>query len=344
MLKRLFPPPTGLRLMAVFGPGVGFVLGALFALQVLPARPTVPAAAAPPAPRYGLLVMAHGGTPEWNEAVLGAVGSLRADHPVEVAFGMADAGSIQEAVRRLEDSGAGRIGVVRLFISGESWLARTRQILGLDSGAPPHATHADHEGPTAPAAPHGPHAMGFWRVATQASFAVTTEGLSEDPAMGTVLAERAVQLSRDPAREDVLVLAHGPGDDAENERWLRRTDELATSVRRARPFRRVEALTLREDWPEKRREAERRARAFVERARSEGGRALVIPFRVFGFGPYAKVLEGLEYGSDGRGLLPHALVVAWIRRQSEALRAGSFRAPRAYVPEALPANAPTEPR
>lgn len=47
---------------------------------------------------------------------------------------MADAASLQEAVGKLEVRGAKRIGVVRLFVSGESWYERTRQSLGL--GAP----------------------------------------------------------------------------------------------------------------------------------------------------------------------------------------------------------------
>jgi hypothetical protein len=62
--------------------------------------------------------------------------------------------------------------------------------------------------------------------------------------------------------------------------------------------------TLREDWPDKRQAAEVRIRGFVERADREGGRAIVIPFRVQGFGPYTEVLNGLDYVSDGRGLVP----------------------------------------
>ena len=48
---------------------------------------------------FGVLVMAHGGGPEWNQSVLDAVAPLGERHPVEVAFGMADACSIREAAR-----------------------------------------------------------------------------------------------------------------------------------------------------------------------------------------------------------------------------------------------------
>ncbi|MCA1749698.1 MAG: hypothetical protein LC634_09300, partial [Sphingomonadales bacterium] len=133
-------------------------------------------------------------------------------------------------------------------------------------------------------------------------------------------AERARALSSDPARESVLILAHGPGDDAENARWLANMESQSAAVRALAPFRAVQVETLREDWPEERAAAETRIRGFVEAAAREDGRALVIPYRLSGFGPYAEVLEGLTYVSDGRGLLPSDEVANWVRRQAAALR------------------------
>jgi hypothetical protein len=150
------------------------------------------------------------------------------------------------------------------------------------------------------------------------------EGLMRAPEMGEVLAQRARALSRDPATEDVLILAHGPADDDENARWLAQIDARADAVRQARPFRRVQVETLREDWPDEREAAEARVRGFVERAAREGGRAIVIPFRVQGFGPYGCVLEGLDYVADERGLVPNAQVREWVDRQARALEAGDW--------------------
>jgi hypothetical protein len=143
--------------------------------------------------------------------------------------------------------------------------------------------------------------------------------------MSNVLVERARTLSKQPQREDVLILAHGPGDDAENERWLAHLNARAEGVRRALPFRTVRVETLREDWPEKRQDAEQRIRNYVEQA-SKTGRAIVIPFRVQGFGPYAEVLKGLDYASDGRGLVPDAGVTQWIEHQIATLESAEFRA------------------
>ncbi len=139
--------------------------------------------------------------------------------------------------------------------------------------------------------------------------------LARCPPMGDVLAERALSMSDESGRESVLIIAHGPGDDAENEEWLRKLDTLAESVRETGSFRSVEVHTLRQDWEEKRAEAEQRIRGFVE-THSEGqGRVLVIPFRLYGFGPYAEVLEGLPYEANGMGLLPSPWVTDWIIEQ-----------------------------
>lgn len=261
---------------------------------------------------FGVIVMAHGGSNEWNEGVLSAVAPLRENHAIEVAFGMADAASIQDAISKLEDAGVDRIGVVRLFISGDSWYERTRQILGVIEGAPPRPAHdpeAHQDGE------HSGHSMEFWRVDADANFAVSIEGLAEAPEMGAVLADRAATLSTDPEHEDVLILAHGPEDDEEDQRWLQYMEAHAAVIREALPFHGIAVETLREDWPEKRELAEQRIRQYVENSTREGRKVLVLPFRVHGFGPYEDVLDGLDYVADGRGLVPHASVTDWIERQ-----------------------------
>lgn len=113
---------------------------------------------------------------------------------------------------------------------------------------------------------------------------------------------------------------HGTGDDGENDRWLEKMDARAQRLRLEGGFHRVRVATLREDWPEKREPSAAAVRAFVEEASSGGRTALVIPFRVFGFGPYAETLEGLDYRSDGRGLIPHPAVAQWIDEQVLKLR------------------------
>jgi hypothetical protein len=73
---------------------------------------------------------------------------------------------------------------VRLFVSGESWYERTRQILGLAPGAPqrPAADHAhEHH------AQHQQHSMALYRLDTKAAFALSMQGLGEAPASAAPL-------------------------------------------------------------------------------------------------------------------------------------------------------------
>ena len=142
---------------------------------------------------FGVMVMAHGGGEEWNAHLVDAVEPLKANYPVEVAFGMADAGSMEAAVRRLESQGVRQVGVVRVFVSGESWYDRTLQILGLQSGAPSwedrDQTHEGH-------AMYMP--MGFWRVDTELAFHVSVDGLADADEMDEVLTARVRALSSRP--------------------------------------------------------------------------------------------------------------------------------------------------
>lgn len=310
------------------------IIIALLALNLCAGSARAQAAAENPAP-VGILVMAHGGKPDWEAGLLDALKDLRRRATLEVAFGMASAPTLQEAVTRLGERGARRIVVVRLFVSGESFLSETRQILGLAPGAParPKEQVASHGH-----AHHHDHGAGsLWRVESSAEFALSGAGLMDSPQMGKVLAKRAAALSKDPKRESVLILAHGPEDDGENRRWIDRISGLAAEIGRTLPFREVRVETLREDWPEKREEAERRIKGFVARG-SKDGKVLVIPFRVHGFGPYARVLKGLEYVSDGHGLLPDKAVAEWIAEQArEAAKGRGWADP---LPE--PAASPME--
>ena len=256
---------------------------------------------------FGVLVMAHGGSKTWNQGVINAVAPLTKSYKIEIAFGMADATSIQQAVTKLEAQGVTKIAVVRMFISGESWLARTEKILGIKAGAPakPTSNHSAHKG----------HNMAFWQIDSNAQFVISQQGLSEATEMNEILLYRAQQLSENSPQESVLILAHGPADDDENQRWIANINERTSDMKAALNFNRVSVQTLREDWTGKRQAAEQRIRAFVKQANEQNRTAIVVPFRVQGFGPYAEVLEGLEYQANEIGLIPHPNVTKWLAGQ-----------------------------
>lgn len=265
---------------------------------------------------FGVMVMAHGGSDEWNTHLIAAVEPLKARFPIETAFGMADAGSMEAAVRRLESQGVRQVGVVRVFVSGESWYDRTQQILGLQAGAPSWEDRDQSQERHAPTMP-----MGFWKVDTDLTFHVSVEGLADASEMDGVLTTRIRNLSTNPKNEVVAVIAHGPGDDDENQRWIDKITQRTVHARERLDVKDIQVFTLREDWPEKRPIAEEATRKFVGGAKTLGLSPIVVPYRVHGFGPYKNVLRELDYRADGLGLLPHPNVSKWIERQAELLKA-----------------------
>lgn len=266
---------------------------------------------------FGVMVMAHGGSEEWNSHVLEAVEPLRARYPVEVAFGMADAGSIEAAAQRLESQGVRHVGVVRVFISGESWYDRTLQILGIRDGAPARGDQDHSHAATA----NMPMPMGFWKVDAELDFHVNVDGLADAEEMDEVLTTRIRALSSNPENEVAIVIAHGPGDDAENQRWIEKITERTRSAQAELGMTEIRVFTLREDWPESRTAAEQEIRDYISHASSQGLTPIVVPFRVQGFGPYERVLNELDYRANKAGLLPHPNVGLWIARQANLMQA-----------------------
>ncbi len=279
----------------------------------------------------GVLLMAHGGSAEWNQEVLRSAHSADLGVPVVPAFGMASPEAIQAALDSLDALGVTHTAVVRLFVSGESFLPQTEFLLGLSDEAPnfwPHLVHDMSRGDGSsggrrPSPEMMQEMMAQLEDAMEAfeafplshdmTIATHSEGLMGTPEASTIFVGRARDLSKVPESEAVLLLAHGMGDDDENERVL---DQMREGERiiAAAGFAEVEVATLREDWPDKRAKAREQIRGFVAAQAEQGRRVIVIPYRLFGFGPYADVLDGLPYLA-GDGLLPHDEVGRWIHRQ-----------------------------
>lgn len=278
------------------------LLGIAGAAACAPPHAPPPSGPGPLTSAVGVVVMAHGGSDDWNRAVDEAVAPLAAMVPTAVAYGMADPRSLQAALDSLRDRGVGRVAVVRMFLSGRSFLDQTKYLLGLSDDPPASFILMGPSAGDPGARAQLVHGM---------AIATHREGLMVSIQAGQILAERAGALSSRPSDESVLIVAHGMGGDGENEEVIRAMETVATIVARGR-FARVEIATLREDWEEKRAVAEQYIRHFVSTEGLAGRRVIVLPFRLSGFGPYSDVLDGLEY-REGPGLLPHAAVAEWVQ-------------------------------
>ncbi len=214
----------------------------------------------------GILLMAHGGSPEWNVAVNDAVQPLQKQCPLVVAFGMADKESLQKGITELENRGVKNIAVVRLFISGSSFLHQTEYVLGLrpdppaefvqhdghgsaltSSSSSHHASHSNsNHGDHTSHAPNGQAVPA--PIKTRAQLVLSQPGLIDAEEIAKILYERVAKLSTKPEQEWVLVLAHGMGDDRENEQVMNRMASLIRDLEMLGNFRAINVETLREDW------------------------------------------------------------------------------------------------
>ncbi len=261
--------------------------------------------------KVGVVVLAHGSDYHWNETIRQAVQPLEARYKVEYCFSMADPPLIERAVRRLEARGVRAIVIVRVFGLTDSFEGDIERLFGLDIEAPrapkPHAVQAHDD--------HGHGAAATPRIRT-AAIVRSAGGVEDHPLFAQALLERARALSKDPVRETVILTAHGAGDDARNARWIEVLESLAEQMRAqgGQTFRAIRIATWREDWPGKREPWIAKARAMVEEATRDGGRALVIPARTNAQGPERKFLEGLDFVL-GSGFAPHPLFTRWIEEQ-----------------------------
>ena len=272
----------------------------------------------------GILLLAQGGGAEWTARVTELAAKVNQTHPTEVAFGMATRATIQTAIDKLIARGVAEIVAVPLFVS--SWstvITSTEYLLGLRAEAPPAlALYAkmNHE-PAAAAAPASP--SGMHDDHTKATTPVTssvpirmTPALNDHPIVADVLASRARAISRNPAQEALVILAHGPNDEGDNRRWLADMRSLAARIGQSGKFASIEYLTLRDDAPKPVRDAAtEQLRAIVQREISRGRRVLIVPLLI-SFGGIERGLRerlnGLTYTMADAALMPDDRLTAWV--------------------------------
>lgn len=270
--------------------------------------------------KTGVLLLAHGGNKNWNEEVMKVASVVDKTAPVEVAFGMASKRTIQSAIDKLIARGAREIIAVPLFVSPHSSvITSTEYLLGLRSEAPPevaifarmdhgHGGHEEHKpdpsfNPTTPVKSPVPIKM--------------RDALGRHPLVADILLARTLEISREPAHEVVVVVAHGPVTDESNAKWLGDMSVLVERMRQSSKFKRIEYLTVRDDAPAPIRDkAAAELRAVVAKATDENARVLIVPLLLsYGGieGGIKKRLEGLDYVIANRALLPDDRIVEWVR-------------------------------
>jgi sirohydrochlorin ferrochelatase len=246
----------------------------------------------------------HGGGNPWNDNVERLAREVDQQYPTEVAFGMADPASIQAAVDRLDERGIRDIAVVPLFVSSHSpIIGNFKYILGLQPGLAKTTslTHLD-------------------RIHSTARFRFA-EAMDAHPLISQILLERALAATTDPARTHVVLIAHGPNDEAENRLWLRDMEAHGRFLRERGGFAGVSTLTHRNDASARiRAEARADFRRQVEEA-GRKGTVVVVPLLLSKGGIEQSVqadLDGLAYRFT-EPLMPHPTIARWVEATAASL-------------------------
>lgn len=280
----------------------------------------------------GILLLAHGGTAEWNARVAELAAHVDNQRPTEIALGMATRATIQAAIDRLVARGVTEIVAVPLFVSSwSSIITSTEYLIGLRAKAPAalaafakmnHTAAAAGPSGTASAAHDGhPAADGTTPVTTPVPIRMTP-ALNDHPIVADILASRARSISRNPAEEALVIVAHGPNDSEDNRRWLADMASLAKRIGAIAPFGSIDYLTLRDDAPKPvRDQATAELREVVQRRSHDGRRVLTVPLLVsFGGIDWGlrERLQGLTYAMPDAGLVPDDRLVTWVLAMADA--------------------------
>jgi len=275
----------------------------------------------------GILLLAHGGSAEWNTRVTQLAAQIDRTTPTEVAFGMATRANIQNAVDRLIARGATGIVAVPLFVSSwSSVISSTEYLLGQRAEAPAalavfakmsHSSAEMTHSETAQSDEHNAHGSNDGTLPVKSSVPIRmTPALNDHPIAAEILATRARSISRNADDEAVVIVAHGPNEDDQNHRWLADMASLAGHVGKVGRFSSVDYLTLRDDAPKPvRDQATAALRDLVTRRTQEGRRVIIVPL-LMSFGGIERGLrerlEGLTYTMTNAGLMPDDRLITWV--------------------------------
>lgn len=292
-----------------------------------------PNALAQPAPSHsangksadvGTIIIAHGGSDEWNAHILDIARDAKTGGPIEVSLLMGPAAAshrFQDAVGKLESQGVARIVVVPMLVSSHSGhYEQIRWLAGLTDSLSVMMQH------------HLAMA-GIERANSHLPITVTP-AMDDAPEIARVLADRALALATVPAAQSAMLVGHGPNSAENYAEWMANLRIVADSVKRATGFRDVLVDLVRDDAPAPvRAEAVIRTRELISLlARLTERDVVVVPVLVskgrVSREKFMADLEGLPIVYAGDPLLPHPALARWVEhRVSDAVRASVSRNP-----------------
>jgi len=246
----------------------------------------------------GVLALGHGYKLGGNEQFENYAGPIAEIKPTAVAAGMAMMSSshIQDAVDELTKNHGVKTIVVMPMEPGDdsSLINQWKYIFGLRDDAP---------------------YLTVPRVKTDAKI-VFTKSPASDPRMGEIMRDFSLEVSKDPAKDRLIIVSHGPERPEDNPAELARLEAHAKTIRNTSAFKDVKVLSIEDDAvPEIRAARLAELRGMVKEATDAGREVVVVPMILTRGGFHARLkkdLDGLTFNFANRGLIEHPLFQDWI--------------------------------
>jgi sirohydrochlorin cobaltochelatase len=251
-----------------------------------------------------VLILAQSGPGAWTKSVKKAVKEAELPYPYRLFFGMGDNADeqreLQDMITSLEEGGAHTIYAVPLLVSSYSPVCRQwKFLLGID------VQPGFMNNPLFPVQKH-----------STIHFA---DPLNDSAVVVEILLDRTHEISSAPAKESVVIVTHGPNDNADNDRWIEILYSISKRLKERGGYKSVEGITLRDDAPPAVREqAVDFLRERVKAADQAGNRVLVVTLLLSAGGIEHKIgleLRGMNYVFNTKALLPDSRISEWIRSQ-----------------------------
>ncbi len=250
----------------------------------------------------GLLLLMHGFKERGDAAFKEDMQPMANIFPTAMAAGMSMMMSdhIQWGVKDLEAAGAKTIVVVPIVSTRYNTMMRQWQYIFGQYDEPSYATVP--------------------RIQTDAQILIA-EPPGDDPLIAEIVLDHALDISEDPAEEVVIIAAHGPSFEEDNQKVLAELSNLAKIVREDGDFADVMAITLQDDAPPAIRDRNvAKLRSMVEEAAADGKQVLIVTNLIGTRTIQAKLrddLKGLDYKFNKNGIVGHDSFMKWM---GEAVR------------------------
>ncbi|MAJ29637.1 MAG: hypothetical protein CMQ73_00090 [Gammaproteobacteria bacterium] len=246
---------------------------------------------------YGVLIMAHGYGPVGDLDLFNSVQSVGELYQTTLSMGMSmmTSSHVICSVNEMIDKDVEKIFVVPVSSTAHNTLVRQwNYIFNLEE----QFAYSEVE-----------------RIANERI--VMLEPINDDIYAKKIILEYTNEISSDPANEVLIIIAHGPIDQADNEIELRLMNNIGEYIKKHSSIQTVESFTLQDDAPKTIRDQNlKRIKAFMNASNEDGKRILMVSNLMSGKGIQKKIeedFEGIDYTFNPKGLLTHPYYIDWIK-------------------------------